>query len=242
MRPSTRCATSRTTPPAAKGHAIAAALAGRRRGPSLRADAEPDPLGVRIVHVESAREMLAAVPGRAAGRDRRLRRRRRRLAAGAAPAKMKKPEAAAPKLALVANPDILTPSPRQADRRPRLVIGFAAETGDLDRRTRPRSRTQGLRLDPRQRRLARDPYVRPGRQPRASHNRAGVEDWGRRASAPSPTASPSVSPIACRSRRHDRSGSRPSLQRLPHGEGLPLPGYATEEALEWTSSRRSAIR
>ncbi len=43
----------------------------------------------------------------------------------------KKPGAAAPELALVANPDILATIAAPGPRRPRLVVGFAAETHDM---------------------------------------------------------------------------------------------------------------
>jgi phosphopantothenoylcysteine decarboxylase/phosphopantothenate--cysteine ligase len=46
------------------------------------------------------------------------------------PAKLKKPNAP-PSLALVENPDILMELARRATGRPRLVIGFAAETDNL---------------------------------------------------------------------------------------------------------------
>ena len=118
-----------------QGHAIAAALAalGARTilvaGPT-RLD---DPVGVRVVHVETAVEMLAASEAAlpvdiaicaAAVADWRV----------AAPAheKLKKAEGdAAPSLMLVPNPDILASLARRLDHRPRLVIGFAAETEKL---------------------------------------------------------------------------------------------------------------
>jgi phosphopantothenoylcysteine decarboxylase/phosphopantothenate--cysteine ligase len=118
-----------------QGHAIAAAFAylGARvtlvSGPSN----VPDPPGVATRHVESAREMLdacqAALPAdvavfAAAVADWRV--------AGASSGKIKKvPGAAPPALELVANPDILASIAQPGPRRPRLVVGFAAETDDL---------------------------------------------------------------------------------------------------------------
>ena len=113
-----------------QGHAIAAALA------ELGADtvlvsgptAERDPPGVTVVHVQSARDMLAAcekaLPAdvavcAAAVADWR---------AEAAPQKLKKRNGAPPALKLVENPDILATLSRPGNRRPRLVVGFAAET------------------------------------------------------------------------------------------------------------------
>ena len=113
-----------------QGHAIAAALArlGAETvlvsGPS----AEPDPPGVVLVHVQSARDMLAAcekaLPAdiavcAAAVADWR---------AEAAPQKLKKKYGAPPALKLVENPDILATLAKAGNRRPRLVVGFAAET------------------------------------------------------------------------------------------------------------------
>ena len=113
-----------------QGHAIAAALA------ELGADtvlvsgptAERDPPGVTVVHVQSARDMLAAcekvLPAdvavcAAAVADWR---------AEAAPHKLKKKGGAPPALKLVENPDILATLSKPGNRRPRLVVGFAAET------------------------------------------------------------------------------------------------------------------
>jgi phosphopantothenoylcysteine decarboxylase/phosphopantothenate--cysteine ligase len=47
----------------------------------------------------------------------------------AAPAKLKKRDGALPNLAFVENPDILAGVAAPGPRRPRLVVGFAAETG-----------------------------------------------------------------------------------------------------------------
>jgi phosphopantothenoylcysteine decarboxylase/phosphopantothenate--cysteine ligase len=114
-----------------QGHAIAAALSalGARvtlvSGPA----AIPDPPGVTVRHVESAREMLAACEAAlpadiavlaAAVADWRV--------AQDSPQKLKKePGAAAPTLAMALNPDILATLSAHA-QRPRLVVGFAAET------------------------------------------------------------------------------------------------------------------
>jgi phosphopantothenoylcysteine decarboxylase/phosphopantothenate--cysteine ligase len=117
-----------------QGHAIAAALVAQGARVTLITGpvALPDPAGVAAVHVETAAEMLAAVQAAlpadiavcaAAVSDWR--------AATAAPQKIKKTGAAPPALALAENADILkflsTPGPA----RPRLVIGFAAETEHL---------------------------------------------------------------------------------------------------------------
>lgn len=117
-----------------QGHAIAAAAA--------KASAEvvlisgpvslPDPQGVRVIHVESARDMLEAVRQAlpadiaifcAAVADWRVDHVGER--------KMKKDGKGPPSLTLVENPDILATVARLDKNRPGLVIGFAAETHDV---------------------------------------------------------------------------------------------------------------
>lgn len=118
-----------------QGHAIAAALArlGARTILVSGPTALPDPPGTEVVHIESAREMLeacrAALPVdvavcAAAVADWRV----------AAPAgeKLKKNGGKGGKrLELEQNPDILATLSSAGNQRPRLVIGFAAETEDL---------------------------------------------------------------------------------------------------------------
>jgi phosphopantothenoylcysteine decarboxylase/phosphopantothenate--cysteine ligase len=115
-----------------QGHAIAAALAALGARVTLVSGpvAIADPPGVTVRRIESARQMLdavqAALPADAAV-----------FAAAvadfrpeAAPAqKMKKvPGAPPPEIRLALNPDILAGVARHATLRPRLVVGFAAET------------------------------------------------------------------------------------------------------------------
>ena len=118
-----------------QGHAIAAALACRGAATVLVCGptAEPDPPGVEIHRIESAEQMLAAclaaLPADAA------------ICAAAvgdwrpaAPAtqKLKKGRGQAPPtLALAENPDILARLAAAGPARPRLVVGFAAETENL---------------------------------------------------------------------------------------------------------------
>ncbi|QIB33773.1 bifunctional phosphopantothenoylcysteine decarboxylase/phosphopantothenate--cysteine ligase CoaBC [Ancylobacter pratisalsi] len=117
-----------------QGHAIAAAA--RRAGAQVTLVSGPvnlpDPVGVAVHHVETAREMLAAVEAAlpadatifaAAVADWR--------AATAADEKMKKNGGAIPALSLVENPDILATVSRLSNHRPRLVVGFAAETENV---------------------------------------------------------------------------------------------------------------
>jgi phosphopantothenoylcysteine decarboxylase/phosphopantothenate--cysteine ligase len=118
-----------------QGHAIAAAaaLAGAEVTLVSGPVALPDPPGVRTVHVESARDMLQAAERAlpvdiaifaAAVADWRV--------ANAGTQKIKKtPGAAAPTLSFTENPDILSTIAHRKTRRPRLVIGFAAETENV---------------------------------------------------------------------------------------------------------------
>jgi phosphopantothenoylcysteine decarboxylase / phosphopantothenate---cysteine ligase len=129
-----------------QGHAIAAALVRAGAVVTLVTGPvhEPDPPGAAVVRVESAREMLqaceAALPVdvavcAAAVADWRV--------AEASREKLKKQRGQAPpKLALTENPDILH-ALSHAAARPRLVIGFAAETEDLIRNARRKLAAKG---------------------------------------------------------------------------------------------------
>ena len=114
-----------------QGHAIAAALArlGARVTLVSGPVALPDPDGPTLRRVETAREMLdaceAALPAdvvvcAAAVADWRV--------AEASETKLKKGGDAGPALTLLPNPDILATLSQPGPRRPRLVVGFAAET------------------------------------------------------------------------------------------------------------------
>jgi phosphopantothenoylcysteine decarboxylase / phosphopantothenate---cysteine ligase len=128
-----------------QGHAIAAALVrlGAETvlvsGPTF----EPDPPGATVVRVTSAREMLAAcekaLPAdvavcAAAVVDWR---------AEAAPQKIKKKNGVPPPLKLVENPDILASLSKSGNRRPRLVVGFAAETENVVANARAKLQRKG---------------------------------------------------------------------------------------------------
>ena len=118
----------------AQGTAIAAALAalGARvtfvTGPAT----VPPPAGVAVVRVETARQMrdavMAALPAEAgvfaaAVADWRV--------ANASDSKMKKGASGAPALEFAETPDILAEVAQMGAGRPRLVVGFAAETEDV---------------------------------------------------------------------------------------------------------------
>ncbi len=118
-----------------QGHAIAGALARWGAATTLVSgpSAEPDPPGVEVVRVESARDMLAAcerslpvdvVICAAAVCD-------WRMATPAAQKIKKRAGSQPPVLEFTENPDILATLSRRNDHRPTLVIGFAAETGNV---------------------------------------------------------------------------------------------------------------
>ncbi len=92
----------------------------------------PDPPGVTVVKVETARDMLRAVEAAlpadaaifaAAVADWRT--------AHNSTQKIKKKGGATPELALVENPDILATTAQRKSKRPALVVGFAAETQNV---------------------------------------------------------------------------------------------------------------
>jgi len=128
-----------------QGHALARAAATLGAEVTLVTGpvALPDPQGVRVVKVETADEMLAAaldsLPAdiaicAAAVADWR--------AAGEAPEKLKK-EGGETSLRLAETPDILTNVARPGPNRPRLVIGFAAETENLIANAGEKRRAKG---------------------------------------------------------------------------------------------------
>jgi len=132
-----------------QGHAIAAALA--RLGAEVTLVSGPvtlpDPAGVRTLHVERAEEMRDAVLGAlpadiavmvAAVADWRV--------ASSAGQKIKKqPGEAPPPLELAENPDILKTVGHHA-QRPRLVVGFAAETQNVEENGRSKLERKGVDL------------------------------------------------------------------------------------------------
>jgi phosphopantothenoylcysteine decarboxylase / phosphopantothenate---cysteine ligase len=128
-----------------QGYAIAAALAGLGADVTLVSGptALPAPPGVRRVDVETAREMLAACEAAlpadiavcvAAVSDWRPQ--------SCAASKIKKGKAGPPPLALVENPDILA-TLSAAEARPKLVVGFAAETDAVEDHARAKLERKG---------------------------------------------------------------------------------------------------
>ena len=129
-----------------QGHAIAAALA--ELGTKVTLVSGPvtiaDPAGVTTIHVERAEEMRDAVISRlpvdiavmvAAVADWRV--------MGSSEQKIKKqPGDAPPALLLTENPDILK-TVGHHEKRPRLVVGFAAETQDVEKNGRAKLERKG---------------------------------------------------------------------------------------------------
>ncbi|MDD7909585.1 bifunctional phosphopantothenoylcysteine decarboxylase/phosphopantothenate--cysteine ligase CoaBC [Pseudovibrio exalbescens] len=130
-----------------QGHAIAEAAA--QAGADVTLVSGPvtlkDPKGVNVVHVETAREMLAAVQSAlpadiaimaAAVADWRV--------ASDAHQKIKKDGSGkVPALDFVENPDILATIGNSKVLRPGLVVGFAAETNDLIENARGKLQRKG---------------------------------------------------------------------------------------------------
>jgi phosphopantothenoylcysteine decarboxylase/phosphopantothenate--cysteine ligase len=129
-----------------QGHAIAvaAAAAGAEvvlvQGPVTL----PDPAGAKVIKVESAREMLKAVESAlpadiaifaAAVADWRV--------ARDSGQKIKKTGSGPPELPLAENPDILAAVSQRKQKRPPLVIGFAAETEHVERNAKAKLARKG---------------------------------------------------------------------------------------------------
>jgi phosphopantothenoylcysteine decarboxylase/phosphopantothenate--cysteine ligase len=116
-----------------QGHAVAVALAELGAQVTLVAGPthEPDPDGVKVVHVETAKQMMKActealpaaiVVCAAAVAD---------WSPEKAAQKMKKSGGKTPALTFAENPDILAALAQPGPARPDLVVGFAAETENL---------------------------------------------------------------------------------------------------------------
>jgi len=129
-----------------QGYAIAEALA--RLGARVTLVSGPvalaAPVGVDRAWVETAREMQAAVTAAlpadiavmsAAVADWRV--------DGVASGKIKKAPGGPPSLSLIENPDILAGVSTPGKKRPKLVVGFAAETTDLEANARGKLSRKG---------------------------------------------------------------------------------------------------
>ena len=137
----------------------------------------PIPSGVQVMPVETAQEMLEICEGEmpadiaiftAAVADWRV--------ASEAPEKLKKTSGAAPSLTLTENPDILATISRSA-KRPHVVVGFAAETGNVTENAAQKLKKKGCDLI-----VANDVSKGSGvfggeRNTVQLVSAAGVEDW-----------------------------------------------------------------
>ena len=117
-----------------QGHAIAAALARQGAATTLVSGPTnlPDPAGVYVVHIKTAQQMLdacqAALPAdvavcAAAVADWRV--------DTAAKEKVKKTKGTLQTLNMTENPDVLATLSAAGNKRPQLVVGFAAETENI---------------------------------------------------------------------------------------------------------------
>jgi len=166
-----------------QGYAIARAL--RDLGARVSLISGPTALeapdGVETIHVESARDMLAACKNSlpadvaicvAAVADWRMK--------NVPDQKIKKQDGTLPALQLTENPDILEFLARKTDRRPDLVIGFAAETENIQDNARAKLARKGCDWI-----VANDVSTRDGGQSvmGGDHNRvsliteSAIEDW-----------------------------------------------------------------
>ncbi len=129
-----------------QGFAIAASAAALGARVTLVAGpvALPTPPGVTRIDVESAREMLAAckaaLPADAAVFVAAVADWRPDEAFGV---KLKKGKDGPPELKLVENPDILATIASDNPLRPKLVVGFAAETNDVEKHAREKLARKG---------------------------------------------------------------------------------------------------
>ena len=137
-----------------------------------------NPAGVNVIHVDSARAMLAAAQAAlpadaavfaAAVADWRV--------AEAGQQKIKKGTGGVPRLTLVENPDILATVAKLKSKRPKLVIGFAAETERVVEHAKAKLKSKGSDWI-----LANDVSVESGvmggdRNKIHLISARGVEDW-----------------------------------------------------------------
>ncbi len=219
-----------------QGHAIAAAAAAAGAAVTLVSGPVdlPDPAGVTTVRVETAQQMLAAVLAAlpadvavfaAAVADWRVDKANAR--------KIKKQAGGAPGLVLVENPDILATVARRKAGRPRLVIGFAAETDRLIEHAKAKLARKGCDWI-----VANDVSEETGimggdRNTVHLVTADGVETPGRRSRKP-PLQGPSLPILRPRWHGHERrpmtGRAEIRVLRLPHGADLPLPAYQSAGA------------
>ena len=216
-----------------QGHAIAEALS-RLGAETVLVSGPvtlPDPSGLSVVHIETARDMLKACEKAlpvdvavcaAAVADWRVK--------DAKDQKMKKKGGKPPSLALVENPDILkTLSTATGNRRPSLVVGFGAETEDLVKNATEKRKRKGCDWL-----LANDVSPESGTFGGDSNrlyliHDGGVENWPKMSKADAATRL--AQRVADHFRdlpfRGDRQGRmtviKVEVKRLPHGAESAAP-------------------
>ena len=194
-----------------------------------------DPAGVTVIRVESARDMLhrvqAALPAdiaifAAAVADWRV--------ANGGEQKLKKTAAGMPPLALVENPDILATISKLQDKRPPLVIGFAAETEHLIDNAKAKIARKGCDWI-----VANDVSPALGVMggdrntvhllTRDGANEIQVDSWP--VMTKEQVATELVAKIAKdRGEEFVNATVKVDIRQLPHGEGLALPAYQSADA------------
>ena len=194
-----------------------------------------DPAGVTVIRVESARDMLhrveAALPAdiaifAAAVADWRV--------ANEGEQKLKKTSAGMPPLQLVENPDILATISKLKDKRPPLVIGFAAETEHLIDNAKAKIARKGCDWI-----VANDVSPATGVMggdrntvhllTRDGANEIKVDSWP--VMTKEQVATELVAKIAkTRGEEFVSATVKVDIRQLPHGEGLALPAYQSADA------------
>ncbi len=139
----------------------------------------PTPAGVTRVDIESAREMLAAcqaaLPADAAVCVAAVADWRPDEAFGI---KLKKGKDGPPAITLVENPDILATLAAHSPKRPKIVVGFAAETNDVEKHARAKLTRKGCDW------IVANDVTQPGVMGGTENavmivSKAGVERWER---------------------------------------------------------------
>ncbi len=126
------------------------------------------------------------------------------------------------------NPDILSTVAHRKTRRPKLVIGFAAETERVVEHAKAKLARKGCDWI-----LANDVSPETGIMGGDSNTihlvtRDGVENWPPQSKKRSRGR---ADPADCRGDGREKMKSvKLKIMRLPHGAGLPLPAYQSADA------------
>ena len=145
-----------------------------------------------------------------------------------AQSKIKKQPGRTPTLKLTENPDILSGVAHRTSGRPRLVVGFAAETDDVIANARAKRIKKGCDWI-----VANDVSAESGVMGGDIEHRASGHRERRRimAGASQGSGRAQVGRVHSRgARRGDAMNAELRIVRLPHAADLPLPAYQTERA------------